>query len=75
MRLLRGLVWDQHYRHSRLQCKDGMPRSFELGEDMGPDRLQSVEHWLRVEGYAFRFRQFLGPEWSVVGAHTLFSGC
>ena len=31
-------------------------RSFELREDMGPDRLQSVEDWLRVEGYAFRFR-------------------
>ena len=56
VRLLRGLVWDQHYRHSHPQCEGGMPGSFELREDMGPDRLQSVEDWLRVEGYAFRFR-------------------
>ena len=57
VRLLRGLVWDQHYRHSHPQCKGGMPGSFELREDMGPDRLQAVEDWLRVEGYAFCFRQ------------------
>ena len=57
VRLLRGLVSDQHYRHSHPQCEGGMPGSFELREDMGPDRLQSVEDWLRVEGYAFRFRQ------------------
>ena len=63
-RLLRGLVWDQHYRHSHPQCKGGMPRSFELREDMGPDRLQAVEDWLRVEGYAFRFRQKRWRVWT-----------
>ena len=56
MRLLSGLVWDQHYRHSHPQREGGMPGSFELREDMGPDRLQAVEDWLRVEGFAFRFR-------------------
>ena len=56
VRLLRGLVWDQHYRHSHTQCEGGMPGSFELREDMGDDRLQAVEDWLRVEGYAYRFR-------------------
>ena len=56
VRLLRGLVWDQHYRHSHPQCKGGMPGSFELREEMSADRLQSVEDWLRVEGYAYRFR-------------------
>ena len=34
-----------------------MPGSFELREDIGPDRLHSVEDWLRVEGYAYRFCQ------------------
>ena len=57
VRLLRGLVWDQHYRYSHPQCEGGMPGSFELREDMGPDRPQAVEDWLRVEGVAFRFRQ------------------
>ena len=47
----------QHYRHSHPQCEGGMPGSFQLREDMGPDRLQAVEDWLRVEGFAFRFRQ------------------
>ena len=56
VRLLRGLVWDQHYRHSHPQCEGGMPGIFELREDMGTDRLQAVEDWLRVEGYAYRFR-------------------
>ena len=55
--LLRGMVWGQHYRHSNPQCEGGMPRSFELREDMGADRLQAVEDWLRAEGYAYRFRQ------------------
>ena len=55
VRLLRGLVWDQQYRHSHPQCEGGMPGSFELREDMGADRLQAVEDWLRVEGYAYRF--------------------
>ena len=50
--LLRGLVLGQHYRHSNPQCEGGMPGSFELCEDMGADRLQAVEDWLRVEGYA-----------------------
>ena len=56
VRLLRKLVWDQHYRHSQLQCEGGMPRRFELCENMGADRPQAVEDWLRVEGYAYRFR-------------------
>ena len=34
-----------------------MPGSFELRQDMGSDRLQAVEDWLRVEGYACCFRQ------------------
>ena len=54
---LRGLVWGQHYRHSNRQCEGGMPGSFKLCEDMGDDRLQAVEDLLRVEGYAYRFRQ------------------
>ena len=37
-------------------AKAGIPGSIELREDMGPDRLQAVEDWLRVEGFAFRFR-------------------
>ena len=57
VRLLRGLVRDQHYRHSHPQCEGGMPGSFELRQDMGPDRLQAVEDWLQVEGFAFRFQQ------------------
>ena len=56
-RLLRGLVWDQHYRHSHPQCEGGMPGSFELREDMGEDRLRAVEDWLRAEGYEYRFRR------------------
>ena len=55
VRLLRGLVWGQHYRHSNPQCEGGMPGSFELREDMGADRLQAVEDWLRLEWYAYRF--------------------
>ena len=51
VRLLRGLVWGQHYRHSNPQCEGRMPGSFEVREDMGDDRLQAVEDWLRVEGY------------------------
>ena len=57
VRLLHGLVWDQHYRHGHPQCEGGMPGSFELRTDMSPDRLQAVEDWLRVEGFAFRFQQ------------------
>ena len=56
-RLLRGLAWDQHYRHSHPQCEGGMPGSFELREDMGEDRLRAVEEWLRAEGYEYRFRR------------------
>ena len=52
VRLMRGLVWGQQYRHSNLQCEGGMPGSFELREDMLDVRLQAVEDWLRVEGYA-----------------------
>ena len=62
--LLRGLVWDQHYRHSQPQCKGGMPRSFELRTDMAPDRLQAVEDWLRAEGFAFRFEQRRWRTWT-----------
>ena len=64
VRLLRGLVWDQHYRHSHPQCEGGMPGSFDLSEDMGPDRLQAVEDWLRVEGFAFRFHQRRWRVWT-----------
>ena len=64
VRLLRGLVWDQHYLHSHPQCEGGMPGSFELRVDMGPDRLQAVEDWLRVEGFAFRFQQRRWRVWT-----------
>ena len=64
VRLLRGLVWGQHYRHSNPHCKGGMPGSFELREDIGPDRLQAVEDWLRVEGFAYRFRQKRWRVWT-----------
>ena len=62
--LLRGFVWGQHYRHSNPQCEGGMPGSFEFREDMGVDRLQTVEDWLRVEGYAYRFRQKRWRVWT-----------
>ena len=64
VRLLRGLVWHQHYRHSHSQCEGGMPGSFELRQDMGPDRPQAVEDWLRVEGFAFRFQQRRWRVWT-----------
>ena len=54
--LLRGLVWGQHYGHSNPQCEGGRPGSCELCEDMGTDRLQAVDDWLRLEGYAYCFR-------------------
>ena len=41
-----------------------MPGSFELREDMGPDRPQAVKDWLRVEGFAFRFRQRRWRVWT-----------
>ena len=63
-RLLRGLVWDQHYRHSHPQCEGGMPGSFELREDMGEDRLRAVEEWLRAEGYEWRFRRKRWRTWT-----------
>ena len=63
-RLLRGLVWDQHYRHRHPQCEGGMPGSFELRTDMAPDRLQAVEDWLRAEGFAFRFQQRRWRTWT-----------
>ena len=62
--LLRGLVSDQHYRHSHPQCEGGMPGSFELSTDMAPDRLQAVEDWLRAEGFAFRFQQRRWRTWT-----------
>ena len=64
VRLLRGLVWDQHYRHSHPQCEGGMPGSFELREDMGEDRLRAVEEWLRAEGYEYRFRRKRWRTWT-----------
>ena len=64
VRLLRGLVWDQHYRHSHPQCEGGMPGSFELRTDIAPDRLQAVEDWLRAEGFAFRFQQRRWRTWT-----------
>ena len=63
-RLLRGLVWDQHYRHSHPQCEGGMPRSFELRTDIAPDRLQAVEDWLRAEGYEYRHQQRRWSTWT-----------
>ena len=63
-RLLRGLVWDQHYRHGHPQCEGGMPRSFELREDVAPDRLQAVEDWLRAEGYEYRHQQRRWRTWT-----------
>ena len=64
VRLLRGLVWGQHYHHSNPQCEGGMPGSFELCEDIGPDRLQAVEDWLWVEGYAYCFPQKRWRVWT-----------
>ena len=64
VRLLRELLWGQHYRQSNPQCEGGMPGSFEVREDMGPDRLQAVEDWLRVEEYAFRFRRKRWRVWT-----------
>ena len=62
--LLRGFVWAQHYRHSHPQCEGGMPRSFKLRTDMAPDRPQTVEDWLRAEGFAFRFQQRRWRTWT-----------
>ena len=62
--VLRVLVWGQHYRHSNPQCEGGMPGSFELREDMGPDRLQAVEDWLQAEEYAYRFRHKRWRVWT-----------
>ena len=62
--LLRGLVWDQHYRHSHPQCEGGMPRSFELRTDIAPDRLQAVEDWLRAKGFAYRHQQRRWRTWT-----------
>ena len=67
MGLLRGLVWDQHYRHSHPQCEGSMPGSFELRTDMAPDRLQAVEDWLRAERFAFRFQQRRWRTWTCNG--------
>ena len=64
VRLLHGLVWDQHYRHSHPQCEGGMPGSFELRTGMAPDRLQAVEDWLQAEGFAFRFQQRRWRTWT-----------
>ena len=63
-RLLLGLLWGQHYRHSNPQCEGGRPGSFELREDMGEDRLRAVEDWLRVKGYAYRFRRKRWRVWT-----------
>ena len=41
-----------------------MPGSFPLREDMGEDRLRAVEEWLRVEGYAYRFRRKRWRVWT-----------
>ena len=62
--LLRGLVWGQHYRHSNPQCEGCMPGGFELHGNMGVDRLQAVEDWLRAEGYAYRFRHKRWRVWT-----------
>ena len=39
-------------------------RCFEFRQDMGADRLQAVEDWLRVEGFAFRFQQRRWRVWT-----------
>ena len=62
--LLHGSVLGQHYRHSNPRCEGGMPGSFEHREDMGADRLQAVEDWLRAEGYAYRFRHKRWRVWT-----------
>ena len=62
--LLRWLVWGQRYSHSTHQCEGGMPGTFEPREDMGPDGLQAVEDWLRVEGYAYGFRHKRWRVWT-----------
>ena len=64
VRLLRGLVPGKQYRHSNPQCEGSMPGSFELREDMGADRLQAVEDWMRVEAYAYRFRRKRWRVWT-----------
>ena len=64
VRLLRRLVCGQHYRHSNPQCESVMPGSFELREDKAADRPQAVEDWLRVEGYAYRFRHKRWRVWT-----------
>ena len=51
-------------RHSNPHCEGGMPGSFEVREDMGEDRLRAVEDWLRVEGYAYRFRRKRWRVWT-----------
>ena len=40
------------------------PRELRAPRDMGADRLQAVEDWLRVEGYAYRFRQKRWRVWT-----------
>ena len=50
--------------HSNPQCEGSMPGSFQHREDMSEDRLQAVEDWLRVEGYAYRFRQKRWRVWT-----------
>ena len=45
-------------------AKAACPGGFELREDMGPNRLQAVEDWLRVEGSASRFRQKRWRVWT-----------
>ena len=57
VRLLQGLIWDQHYRHSNSQCEGGFPKTLQLREDMGVERLETLEDWLQMEGYSYRFRQ------------------
>ena len=64
VRLLRGLLRGQHYRHSNPQCEGGMPGSFELREDMGEDRLRAVEDWLQAKGCAYRFRRKRWRAWT-----------
>ena len=34
VRLLKGLIWDQHYRHSNPRCEGGFPKTFELKDDI-----------------------------------------
>ena len=55
VRLLRGLVWGQHYRHSNPQCEGGMPGSFELREDIGAAACRCITLLFVLYSVSFNF--------------------